>query len=172
MQLSTLVTLGLATVISAQNICKRYTATSTKQITQDCPFDVATCVSLPCIVERTTTIPGPNPKVPITPTKIVTKPCATACPAGCATTTYSEIGTTTCDCFKATVTAESSECPRLPLECPETTLKVKNITTTIPGPNKFCPNTTTLTTFTPCQTGCPTVITEYFTATRVPPKRE
>lgn len=148
---------------SAQDTCKCYTATSTVQPGQSCAFDTSSCIQLMCIAERITTIPGPNSACPTTPAVTSTRPCATACPTGCATTTYTQTGTSTCDCFKATVTRKDPLCPPYTGRCNKRGPSTKKIRTTIPGRHTFCPVTPTVTSFSACQSACLTVVTKVLT---------
>jgi hypothetical protein len=63
--------------------CAPYTVTTTAD-NPACTFDTSECVRPMCVIETTTTVP--NCGTPVTETELAV--CATECPAGCATFTY------------------------------------------------------------------------------------
>lgn len=67
--------------------CAPYTITTTAP-NPACTFDTSTCIRPLCVFETTTTVPSCG--VPVTETELAT--CATECPAGCATFTYTTTG--------------------------------------------------------------------------------
>ena len=68
---------------SASQNCAPYTITTTAD-NPACTFDTSECIRPLCVIETTTTVP--NCGTPVTETELAT--CATECPAGCATFTY------------------------------------------------------------------------------------
>ncbi|KAF2010028.1 hypothetical protein BU24DRAFT_428059 [Aaosphaeria arxii CBS 175.79] len=65
-------------------------------------------------------------------------------------------GITPCPCYTATTWAEDKQCaPFQPTSLCIIPLCLKLAFTTIPGPNKHCPITPTITSRLPCQTACP-----------------
>ncbi|KAI5273578.1 hypothetical protein E4T47_03203 [Aureobasidium subglaciale] len=72
---------GLPSPISVS--CAPYTVTTTAE-DPSCTFDTSTCIRPLCVYETTTTVPSCGDAV--TETELAA--CATECPAGCATFTY------------------------------------------------------------------------------------
>jgi hypothetical protein len=68
---------------TASEQCAPYTITTTAD-NPTCTFDTSDCVRPMCVIETTTTVP--NCGTPITETELAA--CATECPAGCGTFTY------------------------------------------------------------------------------------
>ncbi|KAG9953359.1 hypothetical protein KCU85_g1302, partial [Aureobasidium melanogenum] len=67
--------------------CAPYTITTTAS-NPACTFDTSTCIRPLCVFETTTTIPPCG--LAVTETELAA--CATGCPAGCATFTYTTTG--------------------------------------------------------------------------------
>ncbi|KAG9556468.1 hypothetical protein KCU61_g2376, partial [Aureobasidium melanogenum] len=72
---------------TAPEICAPYTITTTAT-NPACTFDTSTCIRPLCVFETTTTVPPCG--LAVTETELAA--CATACPAGCATFTYTTTG--------------------------------------------------------------------------------